>query len=142
MSDIPRPKIGTGIYICKDGKVLMGKRRGKNGAGYWCAPGGHLEMNEGWEENAKRETMEEAGIEIENIRFITATNDINDEDGKHYVTLQFAADWLSGEPGDVEPDKMGDWGWYDWSALPEPLFLPARNFVKSGYNPLNFPDNK
>lgn len=135
MSDILRPKIGTGIYIRREGKILMGKRRGTNGPGYWCAPGGHLEMNESWEDNAQRETMEEAGIKIKNIRFITATNDINKEDGKHYVTLSFVADWKSGEASDVEPDKMGDWGWYEWDKLPEPLFLPARNFLKTGYNP-------
>lgn len=138
MSDIPRPKVGTAIHIVKDGKILMGKRRGKNGAGYWCAPGGHLEMNEEWDENARRETMEESGIEIENVRFMTATNDINEEDGKHYITLHFRADWKSGEPDDVEPEKMGDWGWYDWNDLPQPLFLPTRNFIKNGYNPHNF----
>ena len=92
-------------------------------------------MNETWEENARRETFEESGIEIENIRFMTATNDINNEDGKHYVTLHFVADWKSGEPGDVEPDKIGDWDWYEWEKLPEPLFLPARNFIETGYNP-------
>ena len=137
-SNSERPKIGTGIYIRKDGKVLFGKRRGSNGAGYWCAPGGHIEMNETWEENARRETMEEADVEIENVRFMTATNDINNEDGKHYVTLHFVADWKSGMPGDVEPEKIGDWGWYVWEELPKPLFLPSRNFVESGYNPLNF----
>lgn len=138
MSDNPRPKIGTGVYILKDGKYLFGKRRGANGAGYWCAPGGHLEMNETWDDNAKRESMEEAGIEIANVRFITATNDINDEDGKHYVTLHFAADWLSGDPSDTEPEKIGDWGWYSWNELPDPMFLPTRNFLKNGYNPLKF----
>jgi 8-oxo-dGTP diphosphatase len=140
MSEIQRPKIGTGVYIRKDGRILLGKRRGSNGAGYYCAPGGHLEMNETWEANARRETMEEAGIEIQNILFMTATNDINDEDGKHYVTLHFVADWLSGEPADVEPLKIGDWDWYPWDALPLPLFLPARNLIKNGYNPLNFTD--
>ncbi len=138
MSDEPRPKIGTGVYILKDGKFLFGKRRGMNGVGYWCAPGGHLEMNETWDDNAKRESMEEAGIDIANVRFITATNDINDEDGKHYVTLHFVADWLSGVPCDAEPEKIGDWAWYSWTELPDPMFLPTRNFLKNGYNPLKF----
>lgn len=130
-----RPKIGTGVYIRKNGKILMGKRRGENGGGQWCPPGGHLEMNEAWEENILRETREEAGVEIQNIRFITATNDVNLEAGKHYVTLHFVADWVRGEASDVEPEKIGDWGWYAWEALPDPLFLPARNFFKTGYNP-------
>ncbi len=133
-----RPKIGMGVYIRKDGKILLGKRRGVNGAGFWCPPGGHLEMNEEWEECGRRETLEEAGVEIQNFAFVTATNDINTEDGKHYVTLHCVADWKSGEAQTLEHDKIGDWGWYALEALPEPLFLPARNFLKNGYNPLNF----
>ena len=131
-----RPKIGTAVYIRKDGKVLMGMRRGSNGGGMWGATGGKLEMNETWEENTRRETLEEAGIEIENITFLTATNDINPDDGAHYVTLHFSADWSSGEPRTLETDKIGDWGWFTWEELPQPLFLPVRNFIKTGYNPI------
>jgi 8-oxo-dGTP diphosphatase len=138
MSEVQRPKVGMGIYICRDGKVLLGMRCGKNGPGYWCPPGGHLEMRETWEECAKRETLEECGLEIANVRFVTATNDINDEDGKHYITLHCVADWVGGEAQVTEPDTLVDWGWYAWNALPDPLFLPVRNFIKTGYNPLNF----
>lgn len=136
MSEKTRPKVGIGVYIRRDGKILLGKRRGANGAGYWCPPGGHLEMREEWEECAKRETLEESGIEIENIRFVAATNDIDNENGTHYITLHCVADWKSGEARDVEPHKLGDWEWYMWEKLPEPLFLPVRNLIKNGYNPL------
>lgn len=138
MNEKVRPKIGMGVYVRRDNRILFGKRRGTNGAGYWCPPGGHLEMYEEWDECAKRETIEEAGIEIENIRFITATNDFGQVEGKHYVTLHCVADWIAGEPREMEPDKIGDWGWYAWGELPDPLFLPSRNFVETGYNPLNF----
>lgn len=133
-----RPKVGMGIYIRRAGNILLGKRRSLNGAGYWCPPGGHLEMRETWEECARRETKEECGLEIENIRFVTATNDINDEDGKHYITLHCVADYIGGEAAVTEPDKLGEWDWFAWDSLPEPLFLPVRNFIKSGYNPLIF----
>ena len=135
MKERVRPKIGTAVWIRKDGKVLLGKRLGVNGPGYYGAAGGHLEMNESWEENARRETLEEAGIEIINIQFITATNDINNEDGKHYVTLHLIADWSAGEVENREPHKCAGWDWYVWEELPDPLFLPARNFYDSGYNP-------
>lgn len=139
MSDeVQRPKVGMGVYIRREGKILLGKRRGSNGPGYWCPPGGHLEMHESWEECGRRETREECGLEIENFRFMTATNDVNDEDGKHYITLHCVADWVGGEAVICEPEKLGDWGWYEWDQLPEPLFLPVRNLLKSGYNPLNF----
>lgn len=95
-------------------------------------------MYETLEENVMRETMEEAGIEIVNIQFMTFTNDFSQKAGVHYVTLHFVADWKSGTPADVEPDKIGDWAWYAWDSLPEPLFYPTRTFIESGYNPLNF----
>ncbi len=41
-----RPKVGLGVLIFKDGKVLLGKRKGAHGEGTWCPPGGHLEFGE------------------------------------------------------------------------------------------------
>lgn len=38
------PRIGVGVLIFRDGKLLLGKRRGSHGAGDWSAPGGHLEF--------------------------------------------------------------------------------------------------
>ncbi len=82
-----RPKVGLGVCIRKDGKVLLGKRKNTHGEGDWCFPGGHLEFNETWEDCAIRETKEETGIKIKNIRLATATNDIFKKEGKHYITM-------------------------------------------------------
>lgn len=65
-----------GVIIIKDGKVLFGQRLNDHGAGSWSVPGGHLERNETWEDCGKRETKEETGLEIANLRFVAATNDI------------------------------------------------------------------
>ena len=138
MSERELPKVGTGVYIRKDGKILLGKRRAGNGKGMWCPPGGHLEMYETFEENAVRETMEESGVEIQNVRLMSVTNNFSEKAGKHYVTLHFYAEWTGGEPGDVEPDKMGDWAWFEWDTLPEPLFFPVKSFLNQNINPLEF----
>lgn len=142
MNEIQRPKVGIGVYVRKNGKVLLGKRISHHGTGTWSAPGGHLEMYESWEECAKRETLEEVGIEIENVRFLTATNDIFVEEGKHYITLNMVADWKSGEVENKEPEKHESWDWFAWDELPEPKAVYLSNLFKLGYNPLNFPDNK
>ncbi|MBU0929712.1 MAG: NUDIX domain-containing protein, partial [Nanoarchaeota archaeon] len=57
-------RVGVGVYIIKDNKILFGKRKGFHGSGTWCPPGGHLEFNESIEECAIREVMEETGIKI------------------------------------------------------------------------------
>jgi len=64
IKDMENPKVGVGVIIVKDNKVLMQKRINAHGNGSWSFPGGHLEFNEELEDCAKRETLEEAGINI------------------------------------------------------------------------------
>ena len=69
-----RPKVGVGILIFKDGKILLHKRKGSHGAGEYAFPGGHLEYMESFEDCAKREIAEECGVEVVNIRFNYVAN--------------------------------------------------------------------
>jgi len=136
MEETKRPKVGLGVLIKKDDKFLFGKRKGAHGEGTWNAPGGHLEFNETWEECAKRETIEETGIKIKNIRFVTATNDLFKKEDKHYITIYMLADYDSGKVKIMEPEKCEKWDWFSWEELPEPLFLPTQTLKDKGFNPL------
>ncbi len=131
-----RPKIGIGVIVIKDGKVLAGKRKGSHGEGSWSFPGGHLEFNEDIETCATREVMEETGISIKNIRKAAFTNDIFEKEGKHYVTLFVTSDFESGEAKVMEPNKCERWEWVEWNKLPNPLFLPIQNLLKQKFDPL------
>ena len=91
------PQVGIGVMIFKGGKVLLGKTKGSHGAGEYAFPGGHLEYMESFEDCAKRETLEEAGIEIENVRFNCLSN-VTSYKPKHYVHIGVVADWKSGDP--------------------------------------------
>ena len=86
--------------------------------------------------SARRETREECGIEIANIRFQRLAN-VTKYAPKHYVDIAFLADWQSGEPEVLEPEKYESWGWYDLDNLPEPLFEFCKltvDSLKSGKN--------
>jgi 8-oxo-dGTP diphosphatase len=131
-----RPKIGVGVCVIRDNKVLLGKRKGSHGGGSWSFPGGHLELNEDIEACAKREVLEEAGIKIKNLKLGTFTNDIFEKEEKHYVTLYVVAEYDSGEVKIMELEKCEEWGWFEWNNLPQPLFIPIQNLLKQGYNPL------
>ncbi|HBO99997.1 MAG: hypothetical protein UU48_C0002G0003 [Candidatus Uhrbacteria bacterium GW2011_GWF2_41_16] len=131
-----RPKVGVGVFVLKDGKILMGKRKGAHGEGSWSLPGGHLEFNESWDMCAVRETMEETGVTIKNIRFGTVTNDIFQEEGKHYITIYMLSDYDAGEVKNMEPEKCNGWDWFDWNELPQPLFIPIQNLLKTNFYPL------
>ncbi len=132
---VERPKVGVGVIVVKDSKVLLGKRINAHGEGSWSFPGGHLEFSESWEQCAKRETLEETGIAITNIRFATATNDIFETEQKHYITIFMLADYVSGDAKVLEPEKCETWEWFSWDSLPNPLFLPIQNLIKSGFTP-------
>ncbi|MDY6952880.1 MAG: NUDIX hydrolase [Thermodesulfobacteriota bacterium] len=128
-----RPYVGIGVCVVKKGMVLLGKRRNAHGAGSWCFPGGHLEFGESIEQCARREVLEEAGLEIENLCHGPFTNDIFEKEGKHYVTLFVVADYAGGTLELKEPHKCERWQWFSWQDLPEPLFLPNQNLLKQGF---------
>lgn len=131
-----KPKVGVGVMIFRGGKILMGKRKGSHGEGEYSFPGGHLEYMEGFEECAQRETFEETGIKIKNIKFLGVSNVVKYVP-KHYVNIKFTAEWESGEPKVCEPDKFENWEWYGLDNLPTPIFKFAEqmiNLYKSGKN--------
>ncbi len=129
------PRVGVGVCICRDGKVLLGKRMGSHGEGTWSFPGGHLEFGETIEACAARETLEETGLEVERMQLGPYTNDYFAAEGKHYLTLFVIAHSSKGNPALLEPHKCLEWKWFDWNALPEPLFLPIQNLKKTGFSP-------
>ncbi|MBW2999297.1 NUDIX domain-containing protein [Candidatus Woesearchaeota archaeon] len=131
-----RPKIGIGVIVIKDNKVLMGKRKNAHGEGSWSFPGGHLEFNEEVEDCAVREVLEETGLKIKNLKLGPFTNDIFEKERRHYVTLFVISDYDSGELKNLEPDKCERWDWFEWDNLPEHLFIPVQNLKKQDYNPL------
>ena len=124
------PRVGIGIMMLKDGKVLLGKRLGSHGEGEYAFPGGHFEYMESFEGSARREIKEECGIEINNIRFQFLQN-VKKYAPKHYVHIGLIADWKSGEPLILEPEKCEGWDWYDLNNLPEPVFESADMAIKS-----------
>ncbi|MBT4849661.1 NUDIX domain-containing protein [Candidatus Parcubacteria bacterium] len=130
-----KPGVGVAIIVRKDNKVLFGKRLKKFGKNTWHPPGGHIEIFESIEDTAIREAKEETNIDIENVKIIGVTNDIDQGIGIHYVTIWIVSDYASGEIKNMEPTKAEDWNWFEWDKLPRPLFIPVENFIKLGINP-------
>ncbi|MBV9354028.1 MAG: NUDIX domain-containing protein [Chloroflexi bacterium] len=128
-----RPEVGVGVLVPRAGAVLLGLRLGSHGAGTWSPPGGHLEFGEEPVECARREALEEAGVELGACRLVGVTNDLFAVERKHYVTLFYLADLTGGVPTVREPSKCAEWRWWPWDALPEDLFLPLRHLRDQGF---------
>ncbi|KAJ9616550.1 hypothetical protein H2200_000269 [Cladophialophora chaetospira] len=167
-STSPHPRIGVAVFILhpsdtpisqdpsdsnqaqssQSWKFLLGKRLGSHGAGTWALPGGHLDFGESFEECAVREVQEETGLDVEGVKFLTATNDVmldekkGDDRGKHYVTIfmtarvKVSSDAVGNggmpEAQLLEPDKCAGWEWVSWVdfvawAQPQINMLEERN---------------
>lgn len=134
---MPSPQVGVGVLIIRNGCILLGKRKGAHGAGTWSAPGGHLEFGESIDVCAQREALEETGLKLQDIQYGPFTNNVFETEQKHYVTIFVLARPVGNEAKLLEPDKCEGWTWFEWIALPEPLFPPLATLISQGYT-LNF----
>lgn len=125
-----RPRIGVGVLIIDDNKILLGQRKNAHGQGSWAPPGGHLEGGESWEGCAQREVLEETGLLLDDICFLSVTNDIFLENNNHYVTIFMRALYKGGEIKNLEPEKCEEWQWFSFDELPSNLFLPFKNMLQ------------
>ncbi|HCE7248467.1 TPA: NUDIX domain-containing protein [Pseudomonas aeruginosa] len=124
--------VGVAVIICREGKVLVGRRKGSHGEGAWAVPGGRLEFGETVEECARREVLEETGLRLGEItQCEMATNDIFASEGKHFVTLWALAKLEDDQaPATLEPHKCHGWEWHHWDGIPQPHFLPLANLKR------------
>jgi len=131
----------AGLLVFKDGKVLLGKRKGSHGAGEYSFPGGHLEYEESFEECLQREVEEEAQVSVKNIKFLCLANYSKHID-RQDILVGMSSDWESGEPGEDIMGKIGKWGWYSLDNLPTPLFYPTAIIIDSYKTGKNFYDKE
>jgi 8-oxo-dGTP diphosphatase len=127
------PRVGVALIITKNERVLLVKRKAVHGEGTWSTPGGHLEFGETPEECARREAEEETGVTVRAVRFKALTNDIFQASGKHYITIWMEGTYALGEACINAPYEVAEVNWFDWNALPQPLFLPLQNLLAGKY---------
>jgi 8-oxo-dGTP diphosphatase len=128
-----RPGVGVGVFIIKDHKFLMIKRKGSHGADTWSVPGGWMEFGETFEQTSKREVLEEVGVVVDNVRFGAVSNNVFDKEKVHSITIWLLCDYKSGEPKILEPHKAAGIAWRDFESLPSPLFQPWVELLSSEF---------
>ena len=114
-----RPFCGVGIVVWRGDQVLLVRRGRAPRKGEWSIPGGLQELGETVGETALREVQEETGLTVRLTNQLGAVDLVRrDDTGRveyHYTLIEFAAEWVSGEPvasDDVDralwvsPDKL------------------------------------
>lgn len=98
--DHPLPSVGAVVFNA--GRVLLVQRGRPPALGQWAIPGGRIGLGETMQQAAEREILEETGIIIA-AREPIFTFDVvaRDDQGRvrfHYIVVDLAADYVSGEP--------------------------------------------
>ena len=142
MQGTAQPEVGVSVLVKNGDRILLEKRQNTHGAGTWAPPGGYLNFGESFEDCAVRETREEAAVEISDVKFRVMTNDVFTAEQKHFITIWMEAKYVSGEPQIQAPDEESEIGWFMWSNLPQPLFLPLQHLLTDDTMPSQTTDEK
>jgi len=106
----PRPVAGT-IPVRPDGRVLLLRRAIEPRIGAWVFPGGYMDIGESAEEAAIRETLEEARLEVTNLRL----SGVYTRTGPGVVVIVFEAEAV-GEAGIGE--ECSEFAWFHPDEIP------------------------
>ena len=103
-----RPLVGIGVVLFRPGAVLLVRRAKPPASGSWSLPGGAQKVGETAEAAARRELLEETGLEAGPLYLAAHVDSIHRDAGGrvqyHYTILDFAGAWTGGDPrpgGDV-----------------------------------------
>jgi 8-oxo-dGTP diphosphatase len=97
-ASLPSPVPCVGIVCLRDDSVLLIRRGTPPRQGEWSLPGGRIEPGERAVDAALRELREETAVEAEITGLIDVVDGVFPEAGRHYVLIDYAARWVSGEP--------------------------------------------
>jgi 8-oxo-dGTP diphosphatase len=95
---LPAPVPAVGVVCFRGEEVLLVRRGRPPRLGDWSVPGGRIEPGERAMDAGLRELREETGIEAEITGLIDVVDGLFPEAGVHYVLIDYAARWVSGEP--------------------------------------------
>jgi 8-oxo-dGTP diphosphatase len=121
------PSIAAAIIV-QDGRVLMVRRRIKEGELSWQFPAGQVEDGEDYTDAAVRETKEEVGIEVRAVDRLGER--VHPATGRTMVYV--ACEVVAGTPYVADTDELAAVEWCDRATLteyvPYPFFGPVQDY--------------
>ncbi len=129
------PKVGVGVLVVKDGKVLLVRRTMNPERGKWSIPAGFLDRGEDPEATAVREALEETGLEVAVDGLLDVYYNPPQQGGASIFIL-YNARLLGGvmQAGD-DADAVGFFG---LDELPDLAFASTRDAIKQIGKPAGF----
>lgn len=91
------PQPAVGVVCFRGDEVLLIRRGAPPRQGEWSMPGGKVEWHERVEDAALRELLEETGVTARLAGLVAVVDGLFAEE-RHYILIDYAAEWISGEP--------------------------------------------
>lgn len=123
-----QPGISAAIVV-REGRVLMVRRRMKEGELSWQFPAGAIEEGEGPEEAAVRETQEETGLTVTAVKLLGERVHPKTHRRMSYT----ACEVLSGTAHVADDEELAELAWVAHTEIPEyvpyGLFEPVQEYL-------------
>lgn len=121
------PKVGVGVLVQQEGKILLVRRTMKPEIGKWSIPAGYLDHGEDPRVTAVRETLEETNLRVEITGLLDVYHNPPQEGGASIFIL-YRARLLGGQL--QAGDDADDARFFPLAQLPELAFASTRDAIR------------
>lgn len=122
--DYPRPAVtADSVVFCNgsDGlSVLLIERANDPFKGCWAFPGGFMDMEENAEDCAKRELMEETGMEVRSLEYLGTFSEVNRDPRGRTITIAYYA--VVEKSDVIGADDASQAKWFPIDSIPSLAF--------------------
>lgn len=123
------PKVGVGVMVLADNKILLVKRSMRPNRGKWSLPAGYLDYGEDPEVTAEREVLEETNLRVTITDLIGVFHNAESLDrGGASIFILYRARLIGGQL--LAGDDADEAGFFGPEELPEMAFDSTRDAIE------------
>jgi ADP-ribose pyrophosphatase YjhB (NUDIX family) len=121
------PKVAVLVLITQEDRILLVKRALEPAKGRWAIPAGFLDWDEHPLDCARREVLEETGLQVDDLRLLDVFGRFEDG-GRADIVIAYRATIQGGTL--QAADDAEEVGWFTRDDLPELAFMPTKIVVQ------------